>query len=196
VGIVYVPYNASATVEDRRIPTEMTVAIRTGLPTESVAALVRSRTPGEIALSDVRRMNDVVAATVAARSALTLLLGAMAAIAVTLGCIGVYGVLSFLVSRQIREFGIRLALGAQPRDLLWLVFREGAILCSVGVALGIAGATVASRWLSSELHGVTPTDPTTYVVVALSISAVTMLACYIPTRRAMRVDPLIVLRDS
>jgi putative ABC transport system permease protein len=117
-------------------------------------------------------------------------------VALALGCIGVYGVLSFLVSRQIREFGIRLALGAQPRDLLWLVFREGAILCGLGVAIGIAGATVALRWLSSELHGVTPTDPTTYVVVALSISVVTMLACYIPTRRAMRVDPLIVLRDS
>jgi predicted permease len=198
-GIVYVPYNASATAEDRRIPAEMTVAIRTGLPTESVAALVRgaaAEAGGEIALSDVRRMNDVIAATVAASSAITFLLGAMAALAVTLGCVGVYGVLSFLVSRQIREFGIRLALGAQSRDLLWLVFREGAMLCAIGVAIGIAGATVASRWLSSELHGVTPTDPTTYIVVALSISAVTMLACYVPTRRAMRVDPLIVLRDS
>jgi predicted permease len=195
-GIVYVPYNGSATVENGRIPTEMTVAIRTALPTESVAALMRARTPGEIALSDVRRMDDVIAATVAAPSALTRLLGAMAALAVTLGCIGVYGVLSYLVSRRIREFGIRLALGARPRDLLWLVFREGAVLCGVGVAIGIAGATITSRWLASELHGVTPTDPATYVVVALATSVVTMLACYIPTRRAMRVDPLVVLRDS
>jgi predicted permease len=198
-GIVYVPFGSTATMEDGRIPTEMTLAVRTGLPPAAVAAAARvaaAGASGDIALSDVARMNDVVAATVAAPSAITSLLSAMAALAVTLGCVGVYGVLSFLVSRQTREFGIRVALGAQPRDVLWLVVREGALLCAVGVAIGVAGAAVASRWLSSELHGVTPTDPATYIVVAVAISLVTMMACYIPTRRAMRVDPLIVLRND
>ena len=198
-GIVYVPFGADATMEDGRIPTEMTVAVRTGLPVAAVAAAARAaatEASGEIALSDVTRMNDVLAATVAAPSAITVLLSAMAALAVTLGCVGVYGVLTFLVSRRTREFGIRVALGAQPRDVLWLVMREGAMLCGGGVTIGVAGAALASRWLSSELHGVTPTDPATYVVVAVAISLVTMMACYIPTRRARGVDPLIVLRND
>jgi putative ABC transport system permease protein len=198
-GVVYVPYRMSATMEDGRIPTDMVLAVRTRQSIASIESLARTAAAaagGEVALSDVRRMDDVIAATVAAPSAITSLLGAMAALAVTLGCIGVYGVLSFLVSRQTREFGIRLALGAQPRDVVWLVLREGATLCAAGIAIGVAGAAGASRWLRSELHGVTATDPATYIGVALAVSAVTLVACYVPTRRAMRVDPLIVLRNS
>jgi ABC-type lipoprotein release transport system permease subunit len=108
----------------------------------------------------------------------------------------VYGVLSFLVSRQTRDLGIRVALGAQRRDVFWLVIKEGATLCVSGIAIGIAGAIAVTRWLSSELHGVSPTDPATYIAVAVMMSIVTLMACYVPTRRAMDVDPLIVLRDQ
>jgi putative ABC transport system permease protein len=198
-GIAYVPHGVTATMEDGRIPTDMTLAVRTSMDTMAVAALVReaaARAGGEVALAEVKTMRDVLADAVAAPSATTSLLVTMAALAVFLGCIGVYGVLSFLVSRQTRDFGIRVALGAEPRDVFWLVIKEGAILCFAGVAAGVAGAVVATRWLSSELHGVSPTDPATYIAVVVTISLVTLMACYVPTRRAMRVDPLIVLRDQ
>ena len=82
--------------------------------------------------------------------------------------------LSFLVSRRTRELGIRVALGAQPRDVRWLVIREGATLCAVGLAVGVAGALAAMRWLASELHGVSPIDPLTYVAVVVTIALVTL----------------------
>ncbi len=88
-----------------------------------------------------------------------------------------------------------LALGARPVDVIWLVIREGATLCAAGIALGIAGAIAATRGLASELHGVNPTDPATYLVAAATVAMVSLAACYLPTRRALRVDPLIVLRD-
>ena len=121
----------------------------------------------------------------AAPAATTSLLVTMAGLALVLGCVGVYGVLSFLVSRQSRDLGIRLALGAQRRDVFWLVIRDGALLCLAGVALGIVGALGTAHWIASELYGVSPTDPATYAVVAVVVSLVTLAACYVPTRRAM-----------
>ena len=87
-------------------------------------------------------------------------------------------------------------VGAQPGDVFGLVIKEAAILCVGGIALGIGGAVIVTRWLQSELHGVSPTDPATYIGVAIAIAIVTLAACYAPTRRAMRVDPLIVLRED
>ena len=139
-------------------------------------------------------MTAITAEAVAAPAATTSVLVTVAGLALALGCIGVYGVLSFLVSRQTREIGIRLALGARPSDVFWLVIREGATLCAAGILIGIAGAFAVTRWLASELHGVNPTDPVTYAAVAAAVALVSMGACAVPTRRAMRVDPLIVLR--
>jgi putative ABC transport system permease protein len=119
-----------------------------------------------------------------------------AGLALLLGSIGVYGVLSFLVSKRTREIGVRLALGAQASDILWLIMKEGAKVCVAGIALGIGGAFALSRSLSSELHGVSPADPITYFSVALVVAVVTFIACYVPTRRAIRVDPLVTLRDQ
>ena len=116
--------------------------------------------------------------------------------ALTLGSLGVYAVLSFLVSRRTQEFGIRVALGALPRDVRWLVVREGAALCAAGLAAGIGGALVVMRGLATELHGVSPLDPLTYLAVVVTFALVTLGACLVPTRRAARVDPLIVLRDA
>src|SRR5439155_1140748 len=108
--------------------------------------------------------------------------------------VGIYGVLSFLVSKRTREIGIRLALGAQRRDVLLLIMKEGAKFSFVGIALGVAGAFAVTRLLASELYGVSATDPITYAGVAMVMILVTLLACYLPTRRAMRVDPITALR--
>ena len=161
--------------------------------------LIRGALPAsaeDVVVSAVRPMPSVVADAVATPAATTSLLVSMAALALVLGCIGVYGVLSFLVSRQTRDLGIRFALGAQRRDVLWLVLKEGATLCVSGVALGLVAASLTTRWISSELHGVGPLDPATYIAVSITMCVVTLLACYVPTRRALRVDPLIVLRDQ
>ena len=102
--------------------------------------------------------------------------------------------LAFLVSRRTREIGIRIAMGAQRRDVLWLVLKEGAKFAAIGIPLGLTGALIVTRWMSSELYGVSALDPLTFGSVALVMAIVTMLACYIPARRAMAVDPLVALR--
>ena len=109
--------------------------------------------------------------------------------------IGLYGVMAWIVSRRTREVGIRMALGAQPRDVLRLVLRQGLILTSAGLLIGLLAALVATRLLDTQqLYGVSPTDALTFVAGAVVLSAVSLLACYIPARRAMKVDPLVALR--
>jgi ABC-type antimicrobial peptide transport system permease subunit len=138
----------------------------------------------------------VLADATAVPAATTSVLVATALLALTLGSLGVYAVLSFLVSRRTQEFGIRVALGALPGDVRWLVVREGAALCAAGLGAGVGGALVLTRWLASELHGVSPFDPLTYLTVVATMGLVTLVASLVPTRRAMRVDPLTVLRDA
>ena len=199
-GAIYVPYGLNATMEDGRLPADMTLAVGTTLDLAEVTGLLRraaeSSAGGEVAISDVRAMTTVVADAVAAPAATASLLVTMAGLALVLGSIGVYGVLSFLVSRRTRDLGIRIALGAQRRDLFWLVIKEGTVLCGAGVVIGFAGALAATRLMSSELYGISPTDPVTYAAVGIVVTLVTMTACYVPTRRAMGVDPLVVLRDQ
>jgi predicted permease len=198
-GSVYVPFGPNATMEDGRIPSDMTLTLATSLETTEVSGIlqrVAAATGGDVAISEVRKMESVLAGAVAAPAATASLLVTMAGLALVLGSIGVYGVLSFLVSRQTRDLGIRIALGAQRRDLFWLVIKEGVMLCGAGVIIGFAGALAATRLMSSELYGISPTDPLTYAAVGIVVSLVTMMACYVPTRRAMGVDPLVVLRDQ
>jgi predicted permease len=195
-GTLYVPHAANVTLEDQRIPAEMSLVVRTTMDSGQLSALLRRRASGQAVVSDVRAMRALVADAVAAPVATTSLLVTMGALALVLGCVGVYGVLSFLVSREMRNFGIRLALGAQRRDIFWLVIKEGATLSAAGIAIGMAGAIAITRWLSSQLYGVTPTDPATYAAVAGAVALVTLIASYIPTRRAMKVDPIVVLRDQ
>jgi ABC-type antimicrobial peptide transport system permease subunit len=105
-------------------------------------------------------------------------------------------VLSYLVSRRKRDIGIRLALGAQRRDVLWLVMKDGARFSFAGITVGLACSFALTRLLASELYGVSPADPATFAVVAAVMTAVTLLAYYVPTRRAARVDPLAALRHD
>jgi len=196
-GTAYVPYNPTATLEDRRVPSQMTIAIRTASDDSQIAAMLRDSVAAlnhEVPVSEVKTMSSVVTEAVSAPASTTSLFVAFAALALLLGIIGIYGVLSFLVSQRTREIGVRIALGAQRGDVLYLVMKEGARFSFAGIAVGLTGAFLLTRLMSSELYGVSPLDPLTYFGVALVMAAVTLLACYVPTRRAMRVDPLVALR--
>jgi len=196
-GTVYVPYSPKATLEDGQVPAEMTIAVRTTIDDSQVGAIVRRAVGSlshEVPVTELQPMHAVVSEAASTPASTTSLFVAFAGLALVLGLIGIYGVISFLVSKRTREIGIRLALGAQRRDVLWLVMKQGAKFSLTGVALGLAAAFAVSRLLAGELYGVSPLDPVTYVAVAVAMTVVTLLACYIPTRRAMRVDPLIALR--
>jgi predicted permease len=196
-GTVYVPYSPTSTSEDRRVPAEMTIAVRTSSDESQVEATLQRIVASlnhDVPVSEVKTMSAVLSEAVSTPASTTSLFVTFAGLALVLGMVGIYGVLAFLVSKRTREFGIRMALGAQRRDVLWLVVREGARFSAIGIILGLGGAFAVTRWLSSELYGVSAVDPITYAGVAAVMALVSMLACYLPARRAMRVDPLVALR--
>jgi len=196
-GTAYIPYNRTATLENRRIPTEMTVAVRTASENPQAGTMIRrviAALNPEVPVSEVKTMRAIVSEAVATPASTASLFVAFAGLALLLGMIGTYGVLSFLVSKRSREIGIRVALGAQRRDVMLLIVKEGAKFSVVGITLGVVSAFAVTRLLAGELYGVGAMDPFTYVGVAMMMTLITLLACYIPARRAMRVDPTTALR--
>jgi putative ABC transport system permease protein len=143
---------------------------------------------------ELQSMSDIVAQQVAHPSFNALLMGIFAALALALTSVGIYGVLSFHVARRTQEIGIRMALGAERTNVLLMVVGQGALLAAVGIAIGLAGALILSRFLSSLLSGVKAADPAIYLLVSLSLLMVALLASYIPARRASKVDPIVALR--
>jgi putative ABC transport system permease protein len=139
-------------------------------------------------------MDQVFAAAISQERFQALLLGLFAALALILACVGLYGVISYAVAQRTHEIGVRMALGARPGDVLKLVLRQGMWLTIAGLVVGIAIGSVATRVLSDMLFGVTPRDPLTFVGVPALLLLVAFLACYIPARRATRIDPLVALR--
>jgi predicted lysophospholipase L1 biosynthesis ABC-type transport system permease subunit len=148
----------------------------------------------DLPLASVRTMQEVYDKSVARTSFTLVMLGIAGTMALALGIIGIYGVMSYSVSQRKREIGIRLALGAQGGDVLQIVLRQGAKLALVGVLVGVAAAFELTRLMTNLLFGVTAHDPLTFVAVAALLILVALLACYIPARRATRVDPIVALR--
>ena len=173
------------------------VVLRTNYNTEKIVAAVRKVVSGldsSLAIGDVRTMDQLVAESTAGRRFQTLLLAAFSGIALVLSLVGLYALVAYSVRQRTSEIGIRMALGAQRRDVLRLVIRQGAILIFAGVPLGLLGSWGLSRFLASLLFEVKPVDGTTFTVVAFAVCCVAFLACYLPARRAMRVDPMVALR--
>ena len=143
---------------------------------------------------DVRTMADVMSASIARRRFSLSLMSVLAASALLLAALGIYGVMAFVVGQRAQEFGIRIALGAMPRNILGLAFRPGLVLTATGTIVGLGASIVVTRLMSSLLFGVSASDPITFAVVPVLLGMVTMAACFIPARRAMRVSPMQVLK--
>ena len=158
-----------------------------------VRETVREIDPRQV-IYNVQTMDDVVATSYAARRLTMILLTAFAALALTLACVGIYGVISYLVGQRTQEIGIRMALGAQRRDILVLVLGEGTKMALIGAAIGTAASLILTRLMAKQLFGVSAHDPLTYASVALALVLVAIAACYVPARRAVRVDPMKSLR--
>jgi putative ABC transport system permease protein len=175
----------------------MTLVIRTeGEPTAIAPAVqreIRALDPNQ-PVSGVRTMNQVMADWVSRSRFNTLLLGLFAGLATLLSAVGIFGVMNYSVALRTREIGLRLAIGAQPRQVLLLILRQGLLLTVFGVVLGLAAAFALTRLLSGLLFGVGVVDVTTFTTISLLLVAVSLLACYLPARRAMRIDPLRALR--
>jgi putative ABC transport system permease protein len=145
-------------------------------------------------LPEAEPMAAVYSASISARRFNTLLLSIFAGIATILAAIGIYGVISYLVTRRTHEIGVRIALGANARDILALIVGRGLLLAIFGVFIGLAGALAVTRVLAKMLFGVTTTDLTTFAGMSALLIGIVFVACYVPARRAMRVDPLVALR--
>jgi predicted permease len=196
-GTVYLPYGPGASLEDGHVPAEMTLVVRSaGSPLQFEESLrnLASSLSDDTPIAEVKPMPVILSAAVSAPRAVTSLFSAFAGVALLLGVVGIYGVISFFVGQRTREIGVRMALGAQPRDVLKLVIGEGLSLTLIGVAVGLTAAFALTRFLGGLLYGVGATDPLNFAGVAVLFSVVALSACYIPARRAMRVDPLVALR--
>jgi predicted permease len=180
-----------------QFPLGPTVIVRTQIPPEALMAAVRrqvSEVDPSQPIHNVRSLEQIRSESVARERFILALVGSFAATALILAMVGVYGVLSNLVAQRTREIGIRLALGAQARDVRRLVVQHGLTLTLAGVAVGLATAFMLTRMMKALLFGVSATDPLTFALIPLLLTLVALLACWIPARRATKVDPLIALR--
>jgi len=143
---------------------------------------------------NVQTMDDVVSTSYAARRLTMILLAVFAALALALACVGIYGVISYFVGQRTQEIGIRMALGAQRGDILYLVLGEGTKMALIGAAVGTVASLLLTRLMAKQLFGVRAHDPLTYATVVTVLMLVAIVACYIPARRAARVDPMKSLR--
>jgi putative ABC transport system permease protein len=185
-------------VPEAQIPFDtMTLVVKTSVPAESITSAVRNEVYAldkDLPVYTVKTMDNYLAASVAQPRFNTLLLALFAGLALVLTVVGLYGVMSYAVVQRTHEMGIRLALGAQTRDIFKLVIGQGMLLALVGVGLGLIGAFALTRIMASLLFGVRATDPLTFGTVSVLMIGVALLACYVPARRATRVDPMVALR--
>ena len=186
----YFPYGASP-------EWGMAFVARTKIDPMSVSSSVRQAVwsiDKDLPFTEVRTMDQRLSESFAGRRFHMILLGVFAALALVLSLIGIYGVMSYSVAQRTREIGVRMALGAERRHVLSLVLGHGLVLTLIGTGAGLAGAFALTRFLATMLYGVPPTDAVTFAAVSLLLTACALLACYIPARRATKVDPLVALR--
>jgi len=172
------------------------LVVRTRNDPESVVAAIKKEVQAldpDLPIYNPKTMQERVSESASAPRFRTLLLALFAALALVLAAVGIYGVISYSVTQRTHEIGIRMALGAQPKDILKLVVGHGVVLALVGVTIGLVGAFLMTRVMASLLFGVSATDPVTYTVVSLLLMTVALIACYIPARRAMKVEPMVAL---
>jgi putative ABC transport system permease protein len=177
----------------------MTIVVRTVADPLSLANPVRAAVRSvdrDQAVSHLGTMSSLVAESLDKTRLSTMLFGLFGVVGLVLACVGIYGVVSYGVTQRTHEFGVRMALGALSSDVRGLVLRQGATLTLIGTGIGIAGALALTRLMRSLLFAVTPTDPVTYLGIALILGVVALLASYLPARRATRVDPVIALRNE
>jgi putative ABC transport system permease protein len=187
---VYLPHAQNAV-------SDLSLVVRTsGAPLEQVSAVRRSigALDRKLPVYEVATMDKLLSDDLAGIRIVVELLFAFAALALALAAVGIYGVMSYAVAQRTAEIGVRMALGAQTRDILRLVVGQGAKLVLLGVAIGLAAALASAQAMRSLLYGVSPTDPLTFIAIAALLACVAIVACWIPARRATRVDPLIALK--
>jgi ABC-type antimicrobial peptide transport system permease subunit len=175
---------ATFVVRSQSDPLRLTAAIR---------GAVQAVDPSQ-PVSRVKTVSDMVASSLAPRRFVVTLLGVFAGMALLMAVIGLFGVISYSVTQRTQEIGIRMALGAQRREVLGMVIGHGMQLVGIGAAIGLAGSIAFSRFLKSQLFQVSPFDPMTFIVTVLALFGAALLACYLPARRATRVDPMNALR--
>jgi putative ABC transport system permease protein len=175
----------------------MTLAVRTSHDPLQMAAAVRSQVwavDKDQPVSNIHTMEQLMTNSVAPRRFSLLLLSVFALVGLALAAVGLYGVLSYTVTQRTHEIGIMMALGAQTGNVLRLVVRQGMVLALMGVAIGLIASAALTQWLKSLLYGVSATDPLTFAAIALLLATVALLACWVPARRATKVDPMAALR--
>jgi putative ABC transport system permease protein len=174
-------------------------AVRTTAEPSAMLATVRREVAAldpTLAVSRVATMDELVAAILAQPRFSAVLLNWLSALALLMAAVGIYGVLAYSVACRTGEFGVRIALGAQAGDILKLVIGQGMRLVAIGVGIGLAAAFALTRLIAKLLFGVAATDPLTFIVIAALLTFVALLACYVPARRATKVDPIISLRTE
>jgi ABC-type antimicrobial peptide transport system permease subunit len=175
----------------------MTFVVRTPADAAAMAQAVKQqiwKADSQLPITNVRAMSEVAAQSLATRRFNMLLLTIFAGLAMTLAAVGIYGVISYAVAQRTREIGVRMALGASIGDVVGMVMRGGLLLALVGVAVGLAGALALTRLMTGMLFGVAPTDTPTLAIVSLGLLMIALFACWLPARRAARLDPIVALR--
>jgi putative ABC transport system permease protein len=192
-----IPHTYEPYAQHDGAPSSLNVAIRAAGDPASLTSALRAAVWGldrQLAVAQVRTMDRIIGESTAPRRFNLFLLAVFAALAVVLAAIGIYGAISYSVAQRTHEIGIRMALGAMGDHVMRMVLGQGLTLALIGIGLGLAGALVLTRSLSTLLYGVGATDPLTFVAVSLLLTGVSLLASYVPARRATKVDPIVALR--
>jgi putative ABC transport system permease protein len=192
---LYVPYRQPLFANWTVRP--MYIVVRTAADPLGAVATVRreiARIDRDQPIADVRTMEERIGRSLAGRRFNMVLLASFASLALTLAAIGIYGIAAYSVTERTHEIGVRLALGAQRRDVMTMILAQGMAMTAIGTAIGVASALLLARVMSSLLFGVSAADPVTFAAIPVLLAAVAFVACYVPARRATRVDPLVALR--